>query len=128
MQLTITQQNAYDLARSQRTMLEDLIELREASGKTQSEIADQLGRNRSTVCRFESMESDPRLSTVFRYAHAVGAMIEIEVSPYAQWLRRNSLAPVDVGLAGTWQESVPGSSASADSFVLDVATWTSDVV
>lgn len=128
MQLTITQQNAYDLARSQRIMLGDLIELREASGKTQTEIADQLGRNRSTVCRFESMESDPRLSTVFRYAHAVGAMIEIEVSPYAQWIRRNSLSPVDVGLAGTWRDAVPGSRTSADSFGLDLATWTRDGV
>lgn len=123
MQFTVDQQNAYDLARSRRNLLEDLIELREKSGRSQSEIATQLGRNRSSVCRFESMESDPRLSTVFRYAHAVGAMIDITVSPYSEWLRRGAISEVDVSVSAHWRESVTAAAPAPSPLVLDVATW-----
>lgn len=125
MRFTEGQQNAYDLARSRRILLEDLVELREKSGRSQSEVAVQLGRNRSSVCRFESMEGDPRLSTVFRYAHAVGAMIDIAVTPYSEWQRRGAISEVDVSVSGQWSQSVGEATSTSSSapLVLDIATW-----
>lgn len=29
--------------------------------------------------------TDPQMSTVLRYAHAIGAMVEIRVLPFSEW-------------------------------------------
>jgi hypothetical protein len=55
-------------------------------------VAKKLDRHRSAVTRFENQEGDPRLSTVLRYAAAVGAMLEITVKPFDTWERETSAA------------------------------------
>lgn len=44
-------------------------------------VARRMGANRCHVRRFERTGSDPTLSTVRRYALAIGAMVEHEVIP-----------------------------------------------
>lgn len=121
------EQNAYDLARMKRTMMEDLIELREVSDKSQREVADIIGRHRSAVCKFESMSGDPKLSTVFRYAHAIGAMIDISVSSYPTWLRNASMSPVDLSVSSGWREQVGATGSHLQGVSMPLTAWaTSD--
>ena len=44
-------------------------------------VARRMGTNRHHVRKFERPGSDPHLSTVRRYALAIGAMVEHEVVP-----------------------------------------------
>ncbi|MGB3772875.1 MAG: helix-turn-helix transcriptional regulator [Rhodococcus sp. (in: high G+C Gram-positive bacteria)] len=63
---------ALDLVAADRDFLEALIALRLKKGITQTQVAERLGRNKSSVSNFEQLGSDPHLSTVRRYAAAVG--------------------------------------------------------
>lgn len=52
-----------------------LIEARKRAGYTQRELADVLGVRQPTIAEFERQENDPKLSTLRRYALAVGAEV-----------------------------------------------------
>jgi transcriptional regulator with XRE-family HTH domain len=54
----------------------DLSELREASGKTQQEVAAALKKAQSEISRIES-RSDYRLSTLKGYVAALGGELEL---------------------------------------------------
>lgn len=56
-----------------------LIEARKRAGYTQRELAEILGVSQPTVANFERQDNDPRLSTLRRYALAVGADIRHQV-------------------------------------------------
>lgn len=59
-----------------------LIRVRLRSGLTIADVAERMGISPGAVVdQMERPESDPRLSTVRRYAHAVGALIGHEVIP-----------------------------------------------
>ncbi|OBA88778.1 hypothetical protein A5633_08390 [Mycolicibacterium elephantis] len=81
--LTHEERNAKALARNDLEMLADLVRLRQELGLTQEDVAKVIGRDKSAVSRFERLDSDPRLSTVRRYARAVGALIEHRVTEFA---------------------------------------------
>jgi transcriptional regulator with XRE-family HTH domain len=70
------------LADQDEALVDRLVELRRASGKSQKDVADAMGISQSAVARIESGERDPRLSTLRRYAHAVGAMTIHTVEEY----------------------------------------------
>lgn len=72
---------ALELAREHRKLLADLTQLRRDSGVSQEELATRLGVSQATVSEFERVGNDPKLSTVRRYAHALGAMIIHQMSP-----------------------------------------------
>lgn len=61
------------LAKADDDFLEDLVALRRETGLTQTQVAQAIGRNKSTICNFERLGTDPRLSTIRRYAAAIGA-------------------------------------------------------
>lgn len=63
-----------------RSMLleHSLLALRERRGVTQTSIAEHLATSRPNVSRIER-ESDVRLSTLARYAEAVGGRLHVEV-------------------------------------------------
>ena len=61
-------------------LVDDLIALRERKGLTQLQLADRMGISQSGVARIEGGDRDPRLSTLRRYALALGAMIEHDVT------------------------------------------------
>lgn len=87
---TFAELNALALAQAEIDLLSDLVAMRRAKGMTQEQVAAEIRRNKSAVSRFERLDSDPRLSTVRRYARAVGADIEVRVKDF--------VAPVNLRL------------------------------
>ena len=70
-------------------LVETLVALRKSLGLTQSEVAERMGVKQPTVSGFESAGSDPRLSTVQRYARAVQAhcRVVVQVSIDCDWVK-----------------------------------------
>ena len=68
-----------EMADRRRGLIEELAGARRASGVSQTEIAARMGTSQSAVARLESGELDARLSTVERYAAAVGAIVDWQV-------------------------------------------------
>jgi HTH-type transcriptional regulator/antitoxin HipB len=57
-----------------------LRQAREAAGMTQGEVAQRLSTTRSAISRIENHAEDIRLSTLNRYAQAVGANLQIRLA------------------------------------------------
>ena len=70
------------------SLIEDLVALRKKVGLTQKQLARRMGVGQSTVSGFETEGSDPRLSTVQRYARAVEAecMIVVHTMQRCDWI------------------------------------------
>lgn len=66
---------AYEDEMLRHKLLDSLVSLRKALKLTQSEIAKRMQVRQPTVSGFETEASDPKFSTVQRYARAVGARI-----------------------------------------------------
>ena len=69
------------LAREDREMKAALIQLRVDAGVTQKQLADVMGVTQQAVHKLERYDSDPKLSTLRRYANAVGAIVQHTVTP-----------------------------------------------
>jgi HTH-type transcriptional regulator / antitoxin HipB len=59
-----------------------LREARESAGLTQAQVAERLGTKKSAISRIENHAADIRLSTLQKYAHAVGCDISLELRPF----------------------------------------------
>lgn len=57
-----------------------LRQAREAAGLTQDEVAQKLQTKKSAISRIENHADDVRLSTIRRYAEAVGANLQIRLA------------------------------------------------
>jgi HTH-type transcriptional regulator / antitoxin HipB len=57
-----------------------LRQAREAAGMTQEEVARRLHTQKSAISRIENHADDVRLSTLRRYAEAVGANLQINLA------------------------------------------------
>jgi DNA-binding XRE family transcriptional regulator len=57
-----------------------LRQAREAAGMTQEDVARQLNTTKSAISRIENHAEDIRLSTLNRYAKAVGANLQIRLA------------------------------------------------
>jgi len=53
---------------------------RESSGITQEQVAKKLRTNRSAISRMENHAEDIRLSTLRKYAEALGKEIRLEIA------------------------------------------------
>lgn len=73
------QRLATDLARSDRRFIDRLVAVRRDKGLTQAEVSARMGVSQGAVSQFESGHRDPKLSTIRRYALAVGVPIEHRV-------------------------------------------------
>lgn len=75
--------NAMDLTQARRRLFNDLIGIRTRRGISQAQVAEAIGINRSGISRFESdiEGSNPTIDIILRYAHAVGAAVDIHVEP-----------------------------------------------
>jgi transcriptional regulator with XRE-family HTH domain len=73
------QRRADKLVSEHFELLDKLIEIRKAKGLTQETVGIRMGITQPGVASFESDESNPTLSTIRRYALAIGADVEIEV-------------------------------------------------
>ena len=70
---------ARHLVNEDRELRFELIRLREAAGLKQKDVASRLGVSPQAVSKFERIDADPRLSTIRRYAHAIGAIVSHKV-------------------------------------------------
>lgn len=79
---------AYEDATERERLLDGLVKLRKAIGLTQTEVALRMGVRQPMVSGLENEGSDPRLSTLQRYARAVEARLRlvIEMPPNCDWV------------------------------------------
>jgi len=61
-----------DMARRRKDLSDELVMRRHRLGLSQTEVAARMGTSQSAVARLEAGEGDIRLSTLERYAAAVG--------------------------------------------------------
>lgn len=115
-----------DLVESHEELLENLVAMRKKHNLTQETVAERMGVSQPTVAAFERYDANPTLSTIRRYALAVGAMIESNVVdrcastggsfPYValqsdlqEWLFSSSPSPWASSTSsgwGAWKEPV----------------------
>lgn len=65
-----------DAALRRRELLRALAARREELGLSQTTVAARMGTSQSSVARLETGEADARLSTVERFAAAIGQTVE----------------------------------------------------
>lgn len=68
------------LARNDRALLRELVNIRKERGISQQAVGDIMGISQPSVAAFEAHDANPKLSTIRRYAHAVGALIRHTVA------------------------------------------------
>jgi len=68
-----------EMAAKRERMVEDLVTRRLELGLSQTEVAARMGTSQSSVARLESGEADFRLSTLERYAAAVGRVLDVRL-------------------------------------------------
>lgn len=73
---------ADSLVESDDQLLEKLVKLRKDHGLTQSDVAERMGVSQPTVAAFERYDANPTLSTIRRYALAVGGSVRHAVDDY----------------------------------------------
>lgn len=73
-----------EAALERRKLLRELASVRVSAGLSQTLVAAAMGTSQSAVARIESGEADVRLSTVERYAAAVGSRVTWAVSGVAR--------------------------------------------
>lgn len=80
---TAAERLALELAREDQQLVVRLIELRKERDLSQEDIANLLGVSQATISSFERLGNDPHLSTVRRYARALGVMVRhhVDVNP-----------------------------------------------
>src|SRR5437879_5730264 len=61
-----------------REMVRELASARERAGLTQRALAARMSTTQSAIARLESSDADPKLSTIERYARAVGYRLRLE--------------------------------------------------
>ena len=81
-----------DRAVERRQFLRTLEKRREELGLTQTAVAARMGTSQSSVARIEAGEVDARLSTVDRYAAAIGHKVIWELVPEDRKSRRAGAA------------------------------------
>ncbi|MGH3489287.1 MAG: helix-turn-helix domain-containing protein [Actinopolymorphaceae bacterium] len=75
---------AYEDAHARADLLAGCVRLRKESGVTQAQVARAMGTTQSAVSDLEAGATDPQLTTVQRYARAVGGRLEVSVSAPGQ--------------------------------------------
>ncbi|KAA6205152.1 MAG: XRE family transcriptional regulator [Candidatus Tokpelaia sp.] len=69
----------YDEAAAEFALADELLKARAKAKLSQEELARRMGTSQASIARIESGRLLPNLSTVYRYAAAVGAKIKIKV-------------------------------------------------
>jgi predicted transcriptional regulator len=68
-----------EMARRRRELGRELVELRHQSGLSQTQVAARMGTSQSAVARLEAGDVDVRMSTLERYAAAVGQSLDVRL-------------------------------------------------
>lgn len=69
-----------EMAARRRAVTDELAERRQRLGLTQTQVAARMGTSQSAVARLESGDADIRLSTLERYAAALGHQLELRLT------------------------------------------------
>lgn len=71
----------YDRLDEEFQFLDEFLKARAAAGVTQAEVAERIGTTQSAVARLESGRGkhSPSLSTLQKYAHALGCRLELRL-------------------------------------------------
>ncbi|WP_211247767.1 helix-turn-helix domain-containing protein [Cryptosporangium arvum] len=96
--------------RRRRETVSALADHRRAAGLSQTEIAARMGTSQSTVARLEAGDVDPRMSTLERYAEALGGRLDVALrfdAPGLPYLRP-AANPVAYPVAPERGSPVPG--------------------
>jgi predicted transcriptional regulator len=64
-----------------RELIDELVRARQESELSQTELAARMGTSQSAVARLESGSLDARLSTLERYAAALGHTVDWQIRP-----------------------------------------------
>jgi len=70
-----------EAALRRRELLRELAARREQLGLSQTTVAARMGTSQSAVARLEAGETDTKLSTVERFAAALGQKVEWRLAP-----------------------------------------------
>jgi predicted transcriptional regulator len=68
-----------EMAERRRALVGELVGQRRALGLSQTEVAARMGTSQSAVARLEAAAGDVRLSTLERYAAAVGRQLDMRL-------------------------------------------------
>ena len=63
------------MSAQRQRLIADLAAQRQAAGLSQTEVAARMGTSQSAVARLEAGEADLRMSTLERYAAAIGSQL-----------------------------------------------------
>jgi len=63
------------MSEQRRRLVAELTEQRRSAGLSQTEVAARMGTSQSAVARLETGEADVRVSTLERYAAAIGSQL-----------------------------------------------------
>jgi transcriptional regulator with XRE-family HTH domain len=105
---------AFDDAQARNSLVDALVSLRHALGLTQTEVARRMGVKQPMVSGFENEGSDPRLSTIQRYARAVHATATFSLIAHSHcdWPpRSHSYTPASETHRASLKESGPSPRA-----------------
>lgn len=78
--LGLVRPRAKVLARADRELKASLVQMRRDAGLTQKQLAKRMGISQQAIQKLERYDSDPKVSTLRRYANAVEAIVEHRVS------------------------------------------------
>lgn len=108
------------LAREDRELKAELIRIRQESGLTQKELAGIMGVTQQAIHKLERYDSDPKASTLRRYANALGALYEHEVHKdqgQSVWLAaRREWETARTTTVSVSSTGIGGASAACDSW------------
>lgn len=68
------------MSAERRRLVSDLTAQRQWAGLSQTEVAARMGTSQSAVARLEAGEADLRVSTLERYAAAIGGQIRWQIT------------------------------------------------
>jgi seryl-tRNA synthetase len=70
-----------EAAERRRALLRDLAQVREKHGRSQTAVAADMETSQSSVARLEGASGDARVSTLDRYAQALGFRVQWHLLP-----------------------------------------------
>ena len=74
--------DAYEALELEYQLVSQMLKARERAGLTQDVVAERMGTTKSAISRLESAgKHAPSLSTLKRYAHAVGCELRVKLVP-----------------------------------------------
>lgn len=77
----------YDALEEEYQLLKEMLHARKRAGLTQEDVADRMGTKAPAIARLEASGShkhSPSVSTLRKYAHAVGCKLEIHLKPFSK--------------------------------------------